>query len=329
MVELQRAIGNGAVVQLVGADTAGAAPPTRGAVPQVDVRARVDTLMLAIRLVLKDGMIPKYAIDMNKAAEALAGLTPTDGRAISQEYLGRTGLNLKWLISEETPIGNDIKAVEQQRLLNLLDGTVPDPAPDPAAALDFGIAVGGVVGGAARTLGFDVDPDKLGIELGAHAAKAAQQQQADAEALANGNLYRSEAADLKRALDKEDTEKACTMLRVPETHRSGIAQAFEVLYSQRLSQAIESTFSGKAQERVKAVFLGDLVTADRIALEAEVAALEAAEGAQEAIEEGDGDRRRSQVPGCEPDGRGGPLRALRQELEGADRGPRGGDRQPG
>jgi hypothetical protein len=165
LVDLQRTVGNGAVVGLMAGRTAqsrttdtasalAAAIPADGAPAgsavqrqaadpwgggtvsdrDVDPIARARQLVTAIKF---EAMRLRFSVPREATVAALTGLTADDGRALAAEFERRTRWNLRWLISGEIEtdggykLGNNLAGPVRKELLNLLAGTVAPAASAP------------------------------------------------------------------------------------------------------------------------------------------------------------------------------------------------------
>ncbi len=265
LLDLQRLAGNQAVAQLV-AEPAG---------PAVDPRARVDQLELAIRL--KPFPRPAFYVDRDAAAAALAGLTEEDGRAIRAEYKQRTSHDLGWLLSGQLEIDNNLGEADRKRLLILLHGTVAPAATDPTHGRAIGELAGAVVGGLASMVGSEEDAERLRTGTAEGYAGQVAEQEAKAAAAASTSRYAAEAAELKAALDRGAAEAVLAMIRRPDAENQALAEQYQRHFHESLYNALVTKLKGRDAERAAALWIGDLVTADRLALEGDIERQKAAE----------------------------------------------------
>jgi hypothetical protein len=264
LAALQRLAGNRAVAQLV------AAAPVD---TSVDPKARVDQLQLAIRIEVFPQ--PRLRIDLDKAVEALTDLTSEDGRAIKAEYKRRTRWDLGWVISGLQDFGdgtldNTLARAERTRLLNLLGGTVAMPT-DPAQTAATAALVGNVVSGVSSMFGVSEQTAAVVSEqaAAAMAAGTAAEEQRRAAA-AETSRYRAEAAQVRRAIERKQADAAIALIRRPDAERQALANQYQVLYGESLYNALTTRLSGRDRERAAAIWIGDMVTADRLALEGDL-----------------------------------------------------------
>ncbi|MBX3030072.1 MAG: hypothetical protein KF809_07910 [Chloroflexi bacterium] len=295
LAALQRLAGNQAVAQLVAAPDApvvmeatpadpAAAPgaPPRAHVPtvtDVDPRARVDTIQRAILL---NPVLGRFEISMDLMIEALTDLTPGDGRAIREEYRRRTGWDLRWVVTgqqslpptfgmmTEATMGTSLGQLERQRVLNLLGGTAVAPA-DPERAAATGATVGALAAGAARLLGRDDIADELGEKVAAAATAHVTADQERERTTAEVNRTRADAATIRRHIERKEGEQAIAMIRRPNAERQALASQYLALYRTELYLDLTSRLKGIDVARVAATWIDDHVTADRLALESDLA----------------------------------------------------------
>jgi hypothetical protein len=240
----------------------------------VDPRARVDQLQLAIKLVPFDW---RFHIDRTAAALALAGLTDADGRAIKAEYKRRTSWDLGWLISGQLEFDNSLGTADRKRLLNLLSGTVALASTDPTHGQAAGELVGALAGGVATLLGRGEEADRISEAVAAGLIGNVVGQEKKAEAAASTRRYAAEAAALKAALDEGDAETALTLIRRPMAENQALADQYYRHFDQYVYFALVASLRGRDLQRAAALWRGDLITADRLALEGNVERLEKAE----------------------------------------------------
>ena len=137
LLDLQRQVGNAAIVSLV-------ARPViqRFGGDEIQVEFIVDRLQKAIHddsRTRGDVHESFVAVDIEKAAAALEGLTPAQGKAVEAVWRQRDHRSLRDLIAGVAPgRGNDVYLAPDQRrrLLGLLEGTVYEqtaPATDQGA----------------------------------------------------------------------------------------------------------------------------------------------------------------------------------------------------
>jgi hypothetical protein len=138
LLELQRQAGNAAVTGLL----TGPATVQRAGGDEIRVELVVDRLQGAIKHDSEtrgDVSTSFVTIDVEKAAAALDGLTPAQGKAVQTVWLARDGRPLKELIAGTAPgRGNQtyLDTDKRRRLLGLLDGTVYEPTGPPADPWD-------------------------------------------------------------------------------------------------------------------------------------------------------------------------------------------------
>jgi hypothetical protein len=267
----------------------------------VDPRARVDQLQLAIRILdvgygIKDQLsygyqIHKAMVDLDKAVEALSGLTAEQARAIRTEYRTRTGLDLGTLIEGQqvSPINPnarfevDLGQPARQRLIHLLAGTVAPTAPDPEQTEAFGGLLGSVVGGVAGLLGHE-DADVVEARVTGAWIRHSEETQAQQVADATANRYRADAAQVKRALDGGKAEELLGLIRRPYPERQALAAEYKRQFGVALVGDMVARLGGPETQRAMAIWSGDNVLADRIALTKEVADAERTEAAVKGFE---------------------------------------------
>ena len=289
LVSLQRLAGNQAVVQLLAAPTL-QREPALAAPHDVDPRARVDQLELAITLEI---MNKRFKTDLDKAVEALSGLTPEEGRAVKLEYKRRTKLELADVLLGQQNIGRDddltmgtnLGAADQKRLLNLAAGTVA-PTADPAngqAAAEF---VGGVVSGAATLLGHGEEADELGQQVATSVVAGTKADEARQAAAVAASRNRAEAAQLKAALDDAKSETVIGLIRRPAPERQVLAEEYQRQFGAPLLYAITLGLKDPlAVQRATAIWIGDTVLADRIALQGDLASQQKVDAAAKEVED--------------------------------------------
>ncbi|MFN8520655.1 MAG: hypothetical protein U0667_14970 [Chloroflexota bacterium] len=304
LAALQRFAGNAAVAQLLEASPPSPAAPPQPARPivptvsDVDPRARVDIIQRAIVL---NPMLRRFDVSMDLMVEALTDLTPDDARAVREEYRRRTSWNLRWVVTGQLPIpetfgvseGATIESslgrLERQRLLNLMDGTAVAPI-DPERALAAGESFGALAAGAARLLGRDDIAEELGDRAAATAAAQVTADQGRQRAEAEANRYRAEAATIRRHIERTEGEQAIAMVRRPDPERQALAGQYRTLYGTELYLDLTTRLKGTDAARAAATWIEDYVTADSLALGAELARQRSVDAAATILESaGSGD----------------------------------------
>lgn len=265
LAALQRFAGNAAVAQLMDATPAD---------QSVDPRARVDQLQLAVRFEAFPD--PGMHIDADKATQALAGLTREEGRAIRTEYKRRTRWDLTLVITGQQGIGDgdatlktSLAKADQTRLLNLLDGTVAAPT-DPGQAQAAGALLGDVVAGVGALLGDPGAARAVGDQAASAVTAGVEADDRRRAAGAEASRYRAEAAQVRRAIERKQGDVAIALIRRPDGERQALATAYDSLYHESLYNALVMRLAGRDGERAAAIWIGDTVTADRIALEGDL-----------------------------------------------------------
>ncbi len=269
------------VIQRDPAGAVGPAAPVQASPPatELDPLARVDQLQLAMTLNL---VARKWTFDLDRMTAALTGLTKEQGKAIRNEYKRRTNFDLGEIISNQFQLGdlvikNNIKQIDQTRLLNLLGGTVAPQQPDPAQTEAAGELVGSLVGGVASLLGNE-DPELVHAVVSEGVIGKITEQQAAAAREAAFGRFTAEAAGLKKALDKDDTETVLLMIRRPMNEQQELAKHWDRMFHESLYNALQSKLKGRDAQRAAALWGGDMVTADRLALEDALAYQQMVEG---------------------------------------------------
>lgn len=145
LLALQRRAGNAAVTHLLAQRSNAWIAPYIQRAPAGDVCTdiAVDTIVDSVRDAITEIMLPGgmrgVTIDVEQAAAALSGLTPSRGRAVEACWLQRDKRSLRDLIvgtAQDPRLSNRLSLGDSRRLLNLLSGTVPEAAgakPDTAA----------------------------------------------------------------------------------------------------------------------------------------------------------------------------------------------------
>ncbi len=315
LIDLQRTVGNGAVVGLMSERTAqtrttDAGPPVAAAIPadsapagsavqreaadpwgggtvadrEVDPIARARQLVTAIKI---EGLpTPRFSVPREATIAALTGLTADDGRALAAEFERRTRWNLRWLISGEIELGdgwkpgNNLAAPVRKELLNLLEGTVAPAASAPTVEAT-GTMLAEAFTSVASLAGKGAEARQIREAVAGSVgdkliADAGRHDQA-ALAKAGEHEVATQAAQFRGALKKRAVDEALELLRRPKEARDALDAAYRTHYGQPLIVAVTTLLSGNDMMRAIALLNGDEILADRLALEGEVAKRDKAE----------------------------------------------------
>ena len=314
LVDLQRSVGNGAVVGLMSGRTfqrrttdanspvavaipadgapAGSAVQRQAADPwgggtvadrDVDPVARARQLVTAIKI---EGLpTPRFSIPREATVAALTGLTADDGRALAAEFERRTNWNLRWLISGEIELdgwkpGNNLAGPVRKELLNLLSGTVAPAASAPmleATGTMLAEAFTSVASMAGKGAEARQIREAVAGSVGHKLIADAGRHDEAAVAKAGAHQVATEAAQFRGALKKRAVDEALELLRRPKEARDALDAAYRTHYGEPLIVGVTTLLSGNDMMRAIAMLNGDEILADRLALEGEVAKRDKAE----------------------------------------------------
>jgi ADP-ribosyltransferase exoenzyme len=298
LLGLQRSHGNAAVGHVLrGLQRA---PAEGGGGEHLAPAERVDRLEQGA---IKLGM-DKFDIDLDKTVELLSGLTPDEGREVSRIYREKTNWNLAQVISgtieyrpekfpqlaamyatsdvmaflghaTETKIGNNLGPKNRARLLALLHGTEVGHQADPAEALQAGIDFGKGIGDIAQSLGVPIDTSDLGVTVGAVGAVMVREHNRHQSAEVRQRRITAQVIAIKSWLDRDESKKLLDFLRklassTGQDDRGALIDEYQKQFGRALYLDIMTGLKGHDAEQAGALWLGDVVGAERVAVQAEL-----------------------------------------------------------
>ena len=146
--------------------------------------------------------------------------------------------------------------------------------------------MGGIVSGTATLLGHGDQAEQLGQQVASSVTEGAKADEARQAAAVAANRYRAEAAQARSALDDGKSEAVIALIRRPTAERNALAQEYQRQFGTPMFYAITVELKDPvAVQRATAIWMGDNVLADRIALQGDLANQQKVESAAREVEE--------------------------------------------